>query len=246
MLAGTLPRQRTLPALLWAGAGAVTFLLAQTLGVTAYVMIIRFTPSGQSHSILRILENPLALAGSAVLSTPAVVAFLWGLTRLRTCEVADYLALRWPSLRAFGFAALAFLAFVVGLYLLPSRLFETDNKFIRDMASAAQTVGALPLLAIALMVAAPICEELTFRGFLFRTLERKFGATAAMVITALGWTALHVQYSLAGLMVVFACGLLLGGVRRYSGSLYLTMILHATWNGASLATAMLMGAGPKL
>jgi membrane protease YdiL (CAAX protease family) len=246
MLVAAAPRQRTLPALLWAVAGAVAYLLAQTLGIVAYVAAIRFTLSGQSSSVLGILANPLAVAGSAVLSTPAAVAFLWGLTRLRTRTVADYLALRWPSLRALGLSALAFLVFVAILYLLPSRLFEADNKFMHDMVSAAQAAGALPLLAVALMVAAPICEELAFRGFLFRTLERKFGATAAIAVTTLGWTALHIQYSLAGLMVVFGCGWLLGSVRRYSGSLYLTMILHAMWNGASLASAMLLGAAPKL
>ena len=246
MLVGTLPRQRTLPTLLWAGAGAVADLLAQTLGIVAYVVVIRFTPWGQSLSVLRILQNPLAMAGSAVLSTPAAVAFLWGLTRLRTRAVADYLALRWPSLRAFGLSALAFLVFGAVLYLLPSRLFEADSKFIHDMVSAAQAAGALPLLAVALMVAAPICEELAFRGFLFRTLESKFGATAAIAVTTLGWTALHIQYSLVGLIVVFGCGLLLGAVRRYSESLYLTMILHAMWNGAALAGGLLIGPGPKL
>jgi len=246
MLADALPRQRTLPALLWTGAGAVALLLAQTLGIVAYVLAIRFAPSGQSFSILQVLQNPLAVAGSAVLSTPAVVVFLWALTRLRTREVADYLALRWPSLRAFGLGSLALLVFVAVLYLLPSRLFEMDDKFMRDMVLAARAAGALPLLAIALVVAAPLCEELAFRGFLFHTLEVKFGATAAIVVTTLGWTALHVQYGLAGLMVVFGSGLLLGIVRRYSGSLYLTMILHAMWNGASLVSAMLMGAAPKL
>jgi hypothetical protein len=246
MLAATLPRQRALPALLWAGAGAITLLLAQALGIAAYVIAVRFTPSGQFLSVLQVLQNPLALAGSAVLSTPAIVALFWGLTRLRTREVAEYLALRWPSLRAFGFGALALLVFLAVLYLLPAHLFEADDKFMRDMASAARTAGALPLLAIALVVAAPICEELAFRGFLFRTLEGKFGATVAIVTTALGWTALHLQYGLAGLMVVLGCGLLLGIVRRYSGSLYLTMILHATWNGASLATALLMAVAPKL
>lgn len=245
-LADALPRQRTLPALLWAGAGAVALLLAQTLGIVAYVLAMRFAPSGQSFSILQALQNPLAVAGSTVLSTPAVVVFLWALTRLRTREVADYLALRWPSLRAFGLSSLALLAFVAVLYLLPSRLFEMDDKFMRDMVLAARAAGALPLLAIALIVAAPICEELAFRGFLFHTLEVKFGATTAIVVTTLGWTALHVQYGLAGLMVVLGSGLLLGIVRRYSGSLYLTMILHAMWNGASLASAMLMGPAPKL
>jgi membrane protease YdiL (CAAX protease family) len=245
-LVGTFPRQRTLPALLWASAGAVALVLAQALGVLVYVMGIRLTPSGQFFSVWKILHSPLAIAGSTVLSTPVVVAVFWGLTRLRTHRVADYLALRWPSVRAFGLSVLACLAFYAVLYVLPSKLFEADDRFIRDMVSAAQEAGALPLVAIALIVAAPITEELAFRGFLFRTLERKFGAATVIVVTTIGWTALHIQYSLAGLMVVFASGLLLGVVRRYSGSLYLTMILHGVWNGAAFASAMLMGASPKL
>ena len=111
---------------------------------------------------------------------------------------------------------------------------------MQDLVASARAANAIPFAAVALVLAAPVGEELAFRGFLYRTLELKFGGIAAIVVTALGWAALHVQYSLIGILVVFAGGLLLGAIRRYSGSLYLTMLMHALWNGAALAGAMLM------
>jgi membrane protease YdiL (CAAX protease family) len=245
MLADTLSRQRTLPALLWAGAGAVALLLAQALGIAAYVAGMRLGSPGHSLSTWEILHSPSAIAGSTVLATPAIVAFFWGLARLRSAQIADYLALRWPSLRGFFLSALALVLFLAALSVLPQQLFRAgDENFLREMVSGAKAAGTLPLLFIAVVIAAPIGEELAFRGFLYRTFELRFGAAIAILVTALGWTALHIQYSGAGMMVILACGLLLGTVRRYSGSLYLTMILHGMWNGAALASAML--AGPKL
>ncbi|MFL6690539.1 MAG: CPBP family intramembrane glutamic endopeptidase [Alphaproteobacteria bacterium] len=116
----------------------------------------------------------------------------------------------------------------------------SDTKFMQDIVSSARAANALPIAFGALVIAAPIGEELAFRGFLYRTLELKFGGITAIVVTAFGWAALHIQYSLIGMAVIFASGLFFGAIRRYSGSLYLTMLMHALWNGAALAGAMLM------
>jgi hypothetical protein len=94
------------------------------------------------------------------------------------------------------------------------------------------------------VIAAPVGEELVFRGFLYRTLELKFGGTTAIVVTALGWAVLHIQYSLVGMVAIFAGGLFFGAIRRYSGSLYVTILMHALWNGFALAGALLMLSKP--
>lgn len=241
MLTDALPRQRTVPALLWTGAGAISLLVAQALGIAAYMTGIHLTAWGRSLSAWEILHNPLAIAGSTVVSVAPVAAFFWGLTRLRTRAVAEYLALRWPSLRAFFIALLGFLPLLAVLSVLPEHLFHAeDENFVRDIVRAAQVANAIPLVAIALTVAAPVTEELAFRGYLYRTLDLRFGGGAAIAVTALGWTLLHVQYSGTGMAIIFTIGLFLGLVRRYSASLYLTMILHGLWNGAALASVMLI------
>jgi membrane protease YdiL (CAAX protease family) len=244
MLADTLPRQRIWPTLAWTGAGALALILAQVLGVGFYVLSIRLTHHGQALSSYSILHSNLAILGSTVFSTLGVIPLLWGMTRMRTPAVREYLALSWPGLRQVLVAVVAFGVFMAGLTVL-SRQFEAsgDMAFMLDEVSAVRIAHAVPLLIAAAVVAAPIGEELVFRGFLYRTLELKFGGIAAILATAFGWAVLHVQYSLSGMIVIFAGGLFFGAIRRYGGSLYLTMILHALWNGASVAGALIATTG---
>lgn len=239
MLADTFPRQRTWPTLAWTGAGALAVVAAQVLGVVLCMLAWRLAGAGFSQIHGRIGPMGPALLGSVVvLSAAWTTLFFWGLTRLRTPEVGHYLALRWPSARQAGLGLAAFTVFMIGQGLL-ARWLETsrDTKFMLDLVSS---VHAMPLVIGAFVIAAPISEELAFRGFLYRTLELKFGGVAAIVLTALGWAALHIQYSLTAISVVFAGGLLFGAIRRYSGSLYLTMLMHALWNGAAVAGVLLM------
>jgi membrane protease YdiL (CAAX protease family) len=241
MLADTLPQQRTWPTLAWAGAGAFALVLAQLLGVLVYVLGIRLTHPGQPVSAMSILHSDLAMLGATIFSAIAIIPLVWGLTRVRTRAVAEYLALQWPTKRRFSISMAWFVAFMVAQALL-SRYLEGsgDAKFMLDLVSSARTANEMPLILAAVVIAAPLGEELAFRGFLYRTLELKFGGTAAVVVTALGWAALHIQYSLTAILVIFAGGLLFGAIRRYSGSLYLTMVMHALWNGAALAGALLL------
>lgn len=243
MLADTLPRQRTLPTLVWTGAGALALIVAQLLAVFLYVLGMRLAHPGLSTS--SVLSDNVTIVRVTVISIGPTILFLWGLTRFRTRAVAGYLALCWPSLRQFAISVVAFVLFMAGLAVF-AHLMEpgSDVKFMLDIVSAARAANAIPLMIAAVVIAAPVGEELVFRGFLYRTLELKFGGTTAIVVTALGWAVLHIQYSLVGMVAIFAGGLFFGAIRRYSGSLYVTILMHALWNGFALAGALLMLSKP--
>ncbi len=78
-------------------------------------------------------------------------------------------------------------------------------------------------------VAAPVVEEIIYRGFLLRGLERRFGfnmaALASTVIFALG----H-DYDLYGLASVAVFGFAAAWVYRITGSLMAAILLHALFN----------------
>lgn len=234
-------RQRTWPTLAWTGAGAAALLLAQLLGVVVYLIGMRLAHPGQFLSTYGILHNGIAVVASTLLSAVAVIPIFWGLARIRTRAVAEYLALRGPEARRAIVSVITLAVLMVALSVL-SHLFEpgTDANYLRDLVSSGRTANAALLLVAAVVVAGPVSEELAFRGFLYRTLELRFGGMVALIATALGWAALHIQYSVVGMVLVFALGLYLGAVRRYSGSVYLTMLMHALWNGVALAAAMLL------
>ena len=70
-----------------------------------------------------------------------------------------------------------------------------------------------------------------FRGFLFRGwLRSPRDAWPVIVVTALLWALIHVQYDWYVIAQVFTFGLLLGWLRWVTGSTILTMLLHALIN----------------
>jgi membrane protease YdiL (CAAX protease family) len=91
--------------------------------------------------------------------------------------------------------------------------------------------GELLTLFIAVCVAAPIMEEFTFRGFIFRGWsESSVGPTATIVLTAAIWAACHTQYDWWGRGWIFVGGLALGHFRRRTNSTWLAVIVHSGMN----------------
>ena len=76
-------------------------------------------------------------------------------------------------------------------------------------------------------IAAPLSEELFFRGFLIKGLSastlRWYGA---VIISSVMWAAIHIQYDLYGIATVLVLGFILGTASIKSGSIILTMLLH--------------------
>jgi len=99
------------------------------------------------------------------------------------------------------------------------------------MVNAYQTAGFVPLFWFALIVAAPLAEESLFRGFLFEGIfHSRLGAAGAVILSALAWASIHLQYDLYGVATIFVSGLLLGYARLKTGSLYPTLFLHGLMN----------------
>jgi beta-phosphoglucomutase len=93
------------------------------------------------------------------------------------------------------------------------------------------TAGFVPLLGLGLIVAAPLSEELFFRGFLFAgLLHSPLGSWGAVGLTSLAWAATHLQYDLYGMATVFTAGLLLGYARLRTGSIVPGLLMHALIN----------------
>jgi membrane protease YdiL (CAAX protease family) len=93
----------------------------------------------------------------------------------------------------------------------------------------------LPLTAIATLVAAPLAEEIFFRGFIFAGLIRPFGVTAAMVISGALFSIFHVTGpETVGLILPFTViGIIFAWVYYRSGSLWTAIATHALFNSVS-------------
>ena len=107
-----------------------------------------------------------------------------------------------------------------------------DRPIIPEfMLRAYETAYFVPLLWLAIVIAAPLAEELFFRGFLFEGIRyARLGAIGAVVITSLLWAVIHLQYGPYEITTVFILGLILGVARLVTGSIYIPIVMHALVN----------------
>jgi membrane protease YdiL (CAAX protease family) len=103
-----------------------------------------------------------------------------------------------------------------------------------DAYRSAKDAGWLITLLLAIVVVAPVGEEIAFRGFLYRGLARQGSERLAILVIALAWALLHIQYDLLGMVQIFAAGLVLGWFRWASGSTLLTTMMHVLINAEAM------------
>lgn len=90
------------------------------------------------------------------------------------------------------------------------------------------------LFFFALVICAPILEEVLYRGYILRAwMESKLDPTVAVVLLSVLWAATHLQYDLYDMFWVFVLGLFLAYARLRSGSLYPAIAIHSAWNLAA-------------
>jgi uncharacterized protein len=86
-------------------------------------------------------------------------------------------------------------------------------------------------LWLAIVVAAPVAEEIIFRGFIFRGWVRSSQRPmlGIFIVTVL-FAVIHIQYNWFGILQVFLIGLLLTWTRWRSDSTLLPMLMHVIAN----------------
>lgn len=213
---------------LLAGQAAALMVLTWRFGV-GLAQLPDFTGDGVSIILIMLVATPVQLALLMLMArqTGAGAADYFGLIRPRRADVVMGLA-----------AIVGFI--VVGnavSWLLGQNIV---TGFQRDIYGSAAAAGMVPLLWLVVVVVTPVNEELLFRGFLFRGWHRKPGdAWIVIVVTALLWAVIHVQYDLYVIGQVFVCGLILGWFRWATGSTVLTILMHALVNAEGMLETVL-------
>lgn len=112
---------------------------------------------------------------------------------------------------------------------------------IRAQPEVAQQVlsTANPFVAVlATVIIAPVAEEVFFRGVALNAWTREYGARRAIIGSALLFGLIH--GSLIAILPIFGLGLALALVYRRTANLASAIALHATFNGISVALALLV------
>jgi membrane protease YdiL (CAAX protease family) len=115
--------------------------------------------------------------------------------------------------------------------------FEEVSKRASDLVDAAHG-GWVVLLAVVVIVGAPIVEEIVYRGVVQPGLVASWGRTAGIVVTAALFAAIHMQpVEFPGL---FAFALVLGWARHSTGTIGMSIVTHMAFNATGLALVVLL------
>lgn len=100
-----------------------------------------------------------------------------------------------------------------------------------EMIKIYQSASPKWILWLAIILVAPIFEEVFFRGFLLKGLTSSFfGVTGAIIITAASWALIHVQYEAYYVGMIFVWGLIWGYIKHKTGSIHISIFLHMMAN----------------
>lgn len=112
---------------------------------------------------------------------------------------------------------------------------------ILEIALQGQDWVALTLFFVTASIAAPIFEEIMFRGFLLPSLTKYLPMWGAIVASSFLFAAAHLNIS--EVLPLAVLGIVLGVVYTRSRNLLSSILLHSLWNGGTLLSLFLLGSG---
>jgi uncharacterized protein len=225
-----------------------TFGIAATLGFAfvalAFGQAIGFgvVSAAVGADLTRPGYDGAAVAVALLAGTPVQVVTLALAVRMTGEDLFAYLALDVPRRRevTIAVAGLAVLI-IVGDMLLVALGHGLVSPFELEIHRTALAERAVLPLWIAMIVVAPVGEEILFRGFLFRGfIHEPRNALPGILAISLIWALLHVQYDWLGTLLVFVIGVFLGYVRLWSGSTTLVILLHMLLNLDSVVETVIV------
>ncbi len=105
----------------------------------------------------------------------------------------------------------------------PAAQFIAEYSFLENIP-----LWAAWLVVIMISVVAGICEEVGFRGYMQKPLEKRYGPLAAISIVSVVFVIVHLHQAWSGpvLLQIFFISALFGSIAYYSGSLIPGIVAH--------------------
>ena len=220
----------------------VFFFVSQLIGI--YIAGKLVLPTAKSTTLGDIFffgsNDGTVVSMSIMIGCVLLIAISALVIRMRGGNLKQYLALT-PFSLAVGMGMIGLLLlFMIGSQALTYMLDKSPLAFVDPLY---QSVSSVWLLIFAMVIVAPIYEELIFRGLLWSAIAEQFtsppdtehrGAMVASLVTSLIFAVIHLQYGLYEISTIVVLALLFCYARIKSGSLILPMLLHIINNGAAM------------
>ncbi|MGK7893596.1 MAG: lysostaphin resistance A-like protein, partial [Xenococcus sp. (in: cyanobacteria)] len=107
------------------------------------------------------------------------------------------------------------------------------------LALQAQDTVALVIFFVTASIAAPVFEEIMFRGFLLPSLTGYLSVSTSIVLSGLIFAIAHL--SLSEVLPLTTLGIILGAVYTRSRNILAPMLLHSLWNSGTLLSLFILG-----
>jgi membrane protease YdiL (CAAX protease family) len=219
----TVSAKRAFPYANWGPVAAVLGVLL-ALGTGIPVLLAAKPPSG----------GKLSDAASALVQFATALGFLlvpFAISAGRGATVRE--AASRLGLRRFRPSALKWMGAAIAAYLLFAIAYSTlvDEPKQKDVAEA---FGAIPVQVLLIVFAAPISEEVCFRGMLFGGLRERLPRLGAALVSGLIFGGLHATTGLSAVPVLVVFGFVLALLYEKTGSIIPGILLHMLNNSVAL------------
>jgi len=239
------------PRLHWGGTATLLF----GMGIACVFLVIQIIVIGiftgleassqQAADVEKIVDglinNGFVLSIGSVATTFVCVPLIFLIIKLKHgVTIRDYLGIRFIKIKAFFPWAAMIVLFLICYDLFTHAI---GRPIVPEfMITAYKTAKVQPLFWTALIVMAPISEEIFFRGFLFKGFQSTFlKTTGTVLLTSLLWAVIHTQYDYYDITAIFIMGVILGVARIKSKSILTTIYLHGFMNlVATIETAVVV------
>jgi len=207
--------------------------LGQVLPIVAYMLFEGMSITKTSFdtvAALAITDSFLVFLSAMGGMLVAVPLTFWFAKRKKGAYLKEYFALNGFGFKTLGlWIGILFLVQIGTGFLLQALGANETPSFMMNLEYP--TLMAKILLLVAVIVAAPVVEEVIFRGFLLKGFSNSFmGVHGAVLLTSALWAVVQRQYEVAYLLVIFIIGVVFAYARIYTNSLYIPMILHGMMN----------------
>ncbi|HEX5376847.1 MAG TPA: type II CAAX endopeptidase family protein [Solirubrobacterales bacterium] len=142
-------------------------------------------------------------------------------------------ALRRLGIRAFRPSAVGWMFAAVGAYLLFAIVY-TAIFGAPEQEDIAESFGSVPVQILLIVIAAPVAEEICFRGMLYGGLRERWPRIAAALLAGLIFGALHALTGLSAVPPLVAFGFVLCLLYERTGSIVPGIVLHMLNNSVAL------------
>lgn len=146
---------------------------------------------------------------------------------------------RWPVWGVGGY--LVALPLMIAVSALNQQIWQGqggNNPLLQTVLQESDAI-ALLLFFLTAAVAAPLFEEVLFRGFLLPSLTRYMPVWGAILLSSFIFAAAHL--SLSEVLPLTLLGAILAWVYTRSRNLLSPMLIHSLWNSATLVGLFLLG-----